>query len=100
MQNETTAARFGLSGGCGSAEGYVMVGDGEKFATALGMVKDPTGNVVIRDAPLTEPFSSGRTPLAAVAVDLMNSLSTRERSAGIRFLEELLHGWANKLRSR
>ncbi len=77
-----------------------MVGDGEKFATALGMVKDPTGNVVIRDAPLTEPFSSGRTPLAAVAVDLMNSLSTRERSAGIRFLEELLHGWANKLRSR
>lgn len=92
MHDEATATRFGLSGGGGFAEGYATAGDGEKFATALGMVEDPTGNVVIRETALTEPFNSGRNPLAAVAVDLMDSLSTRERSAGIRVLEELLHG--------
>lgn len=92
MHDEETAARFGLSGGGGFAEGYATAGDGEKFAAALGMVEDPTGHVVIRETALTEPFNSGRTPLAAVAVDLMDSLSTRERSAGIRVLEELLHG--------
>lgn len=91
MHDEATAARFGLSSGIGAAEGYATAGDGDKFATALGMVQDPAGNVVIYETPLTEPFNSGQTPMAAVAVDLMDSLSTRERSAGIRVLEELLH---------
>jgi excisionase family DNA binding protein len=92
LRDETTAARFGLSGGGGIAEGYATVGDGEKFAKALGMVEEPSGNVVIRETALAEPFGTGRTPLAVVAVDLMDSLSTRERSAGIRVLTELLHG--------
>ncbi|GAA4376079.1 helix-turn-helix domain-containing protein [Paeniglutamicibacter cryotolerans] len=92
MHDEVTAARFSLSGGGGFAEGYATAGDGEKFANALGLVEDPNGNVVIRETTRTEPFTSSHTPWAAVAVDLMDSLSTRERSAGIRVLEELLHG--------
>ncbi|GCE44247.1 hypothetical protein Rhow_008545 [Rhodococcus wratislaviensis] len=35
-------------------------------------------------------LAEGVVPLAAVAIDLMESLSTRERSAGARVLQELL----------
>lgn len=87
-----TAARFGLSGGGGFVDGYATAGDGDRFAAALGMVENPSGNVVIRETALAEPFASQRTPLAAVAVDLMDSLATRERSAGARVLKELLGG--------
>ncbi|MGO4143942.1 hypothetical protein AB4Y77_02555 [Paenarthrobacter sp. YAF11_1] len=38
-----------------------------------------------------KPFVDGRAPLAAIAVDLMDSLATRERSAGKRVINELLH---------
>ena len=92
MLDSGTAARFGLTGCGASAEGYAMAGDADEIATMLAMVPDPAGNVVIRETALTEPFDEGSTPLAAVAIDLMDSLATRERSAGIRLLEELLRG--------
>ncbi|MFE4542229.1 helix-turn-helix domain-containing protein [Arthrobacter sp. NPDC056727] len=91
MRDEAMAARFGLSGGGGFIEGYATAGDGARFAAALGMMEDPAGNTIIREAALTEPFASRRTPVAAVAVDLMDSLATRERSAGTRVIEELLN---------
>ncbi|MBT2515706.1 hypothetical protein [Arthrobacter sp. ISL-30] len=92
MRDDQTAARFGLSGGGGFVDGYATARDGDRFAAALGMVEDPSGNVVIRETALTEPFASQRTPLAAVAVDLMDSLATHERSAGALVLKELLGG--------
>ena len=91
MRDEETAARFGLTGGGGFVDGYATAGDGDRFASALAMVEDPSGNALIRETALAEPFAGGRTPLAAVAVDLMDSLATRERSAGARVLTELLH---------
>lgn len=91
MRDEDTAATFGMTGGTGLAEGYVMAGDAEALADAFGMVKDPAGNAIIHEVELAEPFSEGRAPVAAIAVDLMASLATREKSAGRRIIDELLH---------
>jgi hypothetical protein len=91
MRDETTAETFGMSGGGGIAEGYVMAGDAQALADAFGLVEDPDGNAIIHEVELAEPFADGRAPVAAVAVDLMGSLATRERSAGQRVINELLH---------
>lgn len=92
LRNDDMAARFGLTGGSGLVEGYVMEGDAQQLASAFGMVEDPDGNAIIREVELADPFTEEHAPLAAVAVDLMGSLSTRERSAGRRVLTELLRG--------
>ena len=61
------------------------------LADAFGMVEDPDGNAIIHEVDFAEPFADGRAPVAAIAVDLMDSLATRERSAGQRVINELLH---------
>ncbi|WP_427018757.1 helix-turn-helix domain-containing protein [Pseudarthrobacter sp. P1] len=91
MRDQSTAATFGMSGGSGIAEGYVMAGDAQALADAFGMVQDPEGNAIIREVDLAEPFAEGRAPVAAIAVDLMGSLATRERRAGQRIITGLLH---------
>ncbi|MFW0775843.1 helix-turn-helix domain-containing protein [Paenarthrobacter nitroguajacolicus] len=91
MRDESTAETFGMTGGSGIAEGYVMAGDAKPLADSLGLVEDPSGNAIIHEVELEEPFAEGRVPVAAIAVDLMGSLATRERSAGQRVIEELLH---------
>ncbi|GGH93387.1 hypothetical protein ACFFGR_07750 [Arthrobacter liuii] len=67
-----------------------MAGDAKALADSFGLVEDRSGNAIIHGVELEEPFTEGRTPVAAVAVDLMGSLVTRERSAGQRVIEELL----------
>jgi len=91
MRDEATADTFGMSGGGGIAEGYVMAGDAAVLADAFGLVEDPDGNAIIHEVEMSEPFSDGRAPVAAIAVDLMGSLATRERSAGQRVINGLLH---------
>ncbi|WP_427019370.1 helix-turn-helix domain-containing protein (plasmid) [Pseudarthrobacter sp. P1] len=91
MRDQATAETFGMSGGSGIAEGYVMAGDARALADAFGMVEDADGNAIIHEVDLTDPFAEGRAPIAAIAVDLMASLATRERSAGRRVINELLH---------
>ncbi|GAA4032838.1 hypothetical protein GCM10023063_15230 [Arthrobacter methylotrophus] len=90
MRDEATADTFGMSGGGGIAEGYVMAGDAQALAEAFGLVEDPEGNAIIHEVEIAEPFVEGRAPVAAIAVDLMSSLATRERSAGQRVISELL----------
>ena len=68
-----------------------MIGDVSALADAFGLVEDPDGNAIIHEVDLDEPFADGRAPVAAIAVDLMDSLATRERSAGQRVINELLH---------
>lgn len=92
MRDKPTAARFGLTGGGGYAEGYLMKGDAQSLIEAFGLISDPQGNVTIREIESDEAFEEGRAPVAVIAVDLMDSLTTRERSAGTAVLEELLHG--------
>ncbi|SDP44034.1 hypothetical protein SAMN04487914_111115 [Arthrobacter sp. ok909] len=91
MRDESTARTFGMAGGGGIAEGYVMAGDAAALADAFGLVEDPDGNAIIHEVDLAEPFAEGRVPVAAIAVDLMSSLATRERSAGQRVINGLLH---------
>ncbi len=81
MREESIAGTFGMAGGSGTAEGYVMIGDVSALADAFGLVGDPDGNAIIHEVDLHEPFAYGRAPVAAIAVDLMDSLATRERSA-------------------
>ncbi|NUP73383.1 MAG: hypothetical protein HOQ07_01815 [Sinomonas sp.] len=83
------AATFGLSGGSGFIDGYVPTGAAGQIADAYGLVEDPTGNIVLREADFTDPLRGG-TPLPAVALDLADSLATRERSAGLRYLQTRL----------
>ncbi|MFH5878218.1 helix-turn-helix domain-containing protein [Arthrobacter sp. NA-172] len=90
MQDQDMAETFGMSGGGGIAEGYVMAGDAQALADALGMVQDPDGNAIIHEVDFN-PFEEGKAPVAAIAVDLMDSLATRERSAGRRVIDGLLH---------
>jgi excisionase family DNA binding protein len=94
IRDEATADTFGMSGGGGIAEGYAMAGDAPALADAFGLIEDPEGNAIIHEVELAEPFEGGQTPVAAIAVDLMGSLATRERSAGQRFINEILHAWA------
>jgi hypothetical protein len=91
MRDQSTAETFGMTGGSGIAEGYVMAGDAEALADSFGLVEDPEGNAIIHEVESEEPFTEGRAPVAAIAVDLMGSPATRERSAGQRLIEELLH---------
>ncbi|NKX56831.1 hypothetical protein [Arthrobacter mobilis] len=95
MHDPQMAACFGLAAGGLFADGYAATGDADRLANSLGLTEDRAGNAVVRETALAEPFESGSVPLAAVAVGLMDSLAVRERSAGARFLAELLGtaGW-------
>lgn len=90
MRDESMAETFGMTGGSGIAEGYLMTGDVEALVDSFGLVEDPEGNAIIHEVEVVEPFTEGRAPVASVAVDLMGSLATRERSAGQRVIAQLL----------
>ncbi|EMY33860.1 hypothetical protein D477_012875 [Arthrobacter crystallopoietes BAB-32] len=90
MVNDDVAEVFGLTAGAGLAEGYAAAGQAQEIAGDFRMPPDLGGNVTIREVGVEEAFGDGRVPLAAIAVDLMDSLGTRERSAGERVLQRLL----------
>ena len=89
MADHNIAERFGLTGGAGIVDGYVISGDAGALKAAYGLIDDREGNVALREVATSQAFTDG-VPLAAIALDLMESPATRERSAGIRVLEELL----------
>ncbi len=51
---------------------------------------DPAGSVTLRSVTVDDAFIDGRTPWAAVVLDMAESLDTRERSAGMSELTRLL----------
>ncbi len=86
------AAAFGLVGGSGVADGYVPVGVAQQISDTYALGEDPGGNIVLREVAFTDALTNG-VPLPAIALDLADSIATRERSAGLRYLEEILaHG--------
>jgi hypothetical protein len=86
-----TAARFELSSALhDKVDGYVLEDDFDNVVEQFGMLSQD-GDVTLRVVSALNPFFHTPTlPIAAVAVDLMESLDTRERSAGARVLQELL----------
>lgn len=85
------ANSFGLAAGAELVEGYAKTGFSGKNARKLGLREGVGGDILIRELDFVQPLEGGRVPVAAIAVDLMDSLSTRERSAGKAKLDELLN---------
>ncbi|NLE80628.1 MAG: hypothetical protein GX610_13785 [Rhodococcus sp.] len=90
LSNPTLASRFGLTAGRDRVDGYTTDAELKWLVDTFGLVADPCGNATVRVVRHTDAFGNGHTPLAAIATDVMDSLSTRERSAGRRVLQELL----------
>ncbi|MFD4268179.1 hypothetical protein [Rhodococcus sp. NPDC058481] len=92
------AARFELTTGHhGGFDGYLLDTHVEAVVDAFGLVPDLGGDVTLR--VISDPHTArtgGAVPMAVVAADLMDSLSTREHNAGTRVLQDLLDtlGWA------
>lgn len=89
MRTRAIADRFGLTSAASGVDGYVGSGTSANIAASLGMVPDPQGNVTLREVEFQDALHDG-APVAAVALDLAESFSTRDQSAGRRVLEELL----------
>lgn len=89
MLNPDIASRFGLAGGGGFIDGYVPAGVADEMADAYYMEEYPNGNVTLREVEFEDALSL-EVPIAAIALDLAESLATREQSAGRSVLKELL----------
>lgn len=89
MQDSEVASIFGLAGGGGFLDGYVPAGVADEMAEAFYMEEDPNGNVTLREVEFEEALTFD-APTAAIALDLAESVATREHSAGRSVLEKLL----------
>lgn len=95
MRDADIASQFGLAGGGEFLDGYVPVGVAEEMAEAFYMEEDTSGNVILREVDFEEALKAG-VPTAAIALDLAESVATREHSAGRSVLEKLLDEQFNR----
>jgi excisionase family DNA binding protein len=85
------AARFGLAVASSTVlDGYVDTDRAAMLTSEFLMFGDTEGNVTLRSTATGHLDAGGQAPVAAVALDLAESLDPRERSAGSRVLTELL----------
>ena len=83
-------SRFGLDPDLRRIDGYCMNEAADRLAGEFHLVEDPRGSVTLRVAAVPALEGHDAMPVAVVAADLAKSLEVRERSAGLRVLEELL----------
>jgi len=85
-------SRFGMDADLGRVDGYCTSEAADGLARDFHLVEDPRGDVTLRVAAVPSVALVGRDtmPVAVVAADLVESLEVRERSAGLRVLEDLL----------
>lgn len=74
-------------------DGYCAYDALDDLVLRFHLIDEPGGNATIRVANLLKYEFAGRheMPLAVVAADLAGSIEARERTAGRRVLERLLH---------
>lgn len=72
------------------ADGYVCAGNFADVVKKLGLIDDVDGDVTVRVVPDDAGYAVDHVLTAAVAVDLAESLDTRESASGTRVLEDLL----------
>lgn len=72
------------------ADGYVQARGFANLVTTLGLVEDRDGDVTVRVVTDDAGYAVDHVLTAAVAVDLAESLDTRESAAGLRVLTDLL----------
>jgi hypothetical protein len=75
------------------ASGYVRRGSVEEYAATHFMIPDSSGQDVLYENTLPIEFDADAMPIAVVAADLAVSTDTRERSVGIRTLEQARRSW-------
>ncbi|MBP2188509.1 hypothetical protein [Nocardia goodfellowii] len=80
----------GLTNATAALDGYVAADTVAAVIEEFSLLDDPAGPVTLRVVSHEHAFAGGKTPRAAIALDLAASLDTRERSAGLRDLAELL----------
>lgn len=90
LRDPQTAALFGLSAADRGSDGYVAASAFPELVTGSGLYDDIEGQVVVRVVPEDAGYTLDHPLIAAVAVDLSESLDTREAAAGERILTELL----------
>lgn len=67
--------------------------DAAAYASTHFMVADPAGQDVLYENTVPVPVDGAVMPVAVIAADLAVSSNTRERSGGLRALDELRHRW-------
>jgi hypothetical protein len=73
--------------------GYVRKGAVDDYAKSNFMITDAAGRDVIYENTLPIKYETTTMPAAVVAADLAVSTDTRERSAGLKALEEMRQQW-------
>ena len=90
LSDQRMSELFDLTAVDRGADGYVRARDFAHLVTTLGLFDDVEGDVTVRVVPDDAGYAVDHVLTAAVAVDLAESLDTRESAAGTRVLEELL----------
>jgi len=87
------ADTFGMVPDRSRFDGYCADDALDDLVRRFHLLEDPRGNATIRVAARLEGELAGRheMPLAVVAADLAGSIEARERAAGRRVLERVLH---------
>ena len=94
LNDSVVADRFGLAAGRTDVlEGYLDTVRASMIVNGLSLVEDPGGNIIMHVVDVRYGFEGSGTPDAAIAVDLMESLNSRERAAGEKMLKEILTQW-------
>jgi hypothetical protein len=90
LRDSELSALFELSPVDRAIDGYVRADEFSAVVAALGLVEDVAGNARVRVVAEDAGYAVGHVLTAAVAVDLSESLDTRESAAGRRVLQNLL----------
>lgn len=90
MRDQAVSELFDLTAIERGADGYVHARDFADVVKTLGLFDDVDGDVTVRVVPDDAGSAVDHVLTAAVAVDLAESLDTRESAAGMRVLEDLL----------
>ncbi|MGW4636337.1 helix-turn-helix domain-containing protein [Nocardia sp. NPDC004415] len=81
---------LGLTPSYDSVDGYSPMESVAELVRAYVLTPDPAGQVTIRAVAEERAFVGGRLPAATIALDLAESLNTREQAAGTAQLARLL----------
>jgi hypothetical protein len=74
-------------------EGYLRDGTLEDFVRRHLLTLDNEGDVTIYDSLKRDGFKGRHASQAVIAADLVRSLNTRERSAGLAALDDMRQAW-------
>ncbi|WP_267293220.1 hypothetical protein [Mycobacterium hackensackense] len=90
LRDKATSELFDLTPVQRGADGYVPARDFDAWAMTLGLFDDVDGEMTVRVVPENAGCAVDHVLTSAVAVDLAESLDTRESAAGLRVLGDLL----------